>query len=286
MRIKYFEEYINEGKSAKVVYHGTPFRFEGAFKNTTTFFSDTARFAYEYAQSKSMHNEMDASITILQCEMHANLFDINDPDSCAKLRSALPETVKLRTVHGFVEYTMERESLLRHMQGVVITDPEIDPSQTFVGDVVTMNETDYVVLTKHPEHVMVYKMDDLESVLEQGIRERPSRVHSYEKYYDFVLPLGAEYAGATTMSQCNDIMDKWRKLLIQKLAEDGAGYKKTTVSVEEELRDTWMYFENPTVIGAIQGMGYDGYTAKEERKNTHAIFNPNTCIRILNKGVF
>jgi len=48
-----------------------------------------------------------------------------------------------------------------------------------------------------------------------------------------------------------------------------------------ELEDTWRYYENDVVVNLIYKLGYGGYIAKEDKKNTYAIFNPEADVEII-----
>ena len=309
MYIKLFEQYILEKKVNKILYHGSPYRFE-SFKPSTTFFADNEEFAIDYTRQKSLDAAMDNEANIYVVETTANFFDANDLNDLEKLSNVLPDTIKYSFSNFGFAGTVDKKEYLLNLRGYYTYQPLEGMDNYKVGD--TFPDPHYP-----PDSFLVVKKDDdfLYTIYEKTLNYDLD-MHKLMRYSeDEYTPLKnfvSEYAkrnglrlyGDTDIAviqslwsnreyygvdKPNDedheefirLYDELKQNLINKKIQSGYVSKWRLKQEVLELEDTWRYYENGTTEDAIKKLGYDGFITKEKNQTTYAIFEPHKTTKIL-----
>lgn len=319
MNIKLFEEFILEKKINKILYHGSPYFFE-KFNNEMTFFSDTAKFAEEYAIQKSQESQLDADIKLYECKISCNIFDINDIKDFQKIKNNLPKKTTIYLSDFPFPYDIDKDELLLGLQGYTIIKPFQDALNANIGDVISTPEykhDQYKVYKKDSNYVYTYnlktynmiigdifknkydikssisyKYNDIFNSVKNFVKEiiKKNNNNSYISDRDMIL-YSIVLSGGSNIYDLNitdedkqqfkKIFEENKQHLIEALVNNNHIKKFNLNPIKEKLIDNWRYYENETIINIIKNLGYGGYVAKEKNINTYAIFNPNECVNII-----
>lgn len=317
--IKLFEHFLLEKKLNKVLYHGSPYFFTN-FDENITFFSDTYRFAEDYAMEKSQDAQMDASPKVYECEVDANIFDITVKEDFEKIKNKLPEKITVFLTNFPIPSEMNKDELLMNMQGYDIEQPYEEVLAAKIGDLITdpsYHLEKHKVYKKDSDYVYTISMKEYNRYLEYSMKEdleltifsdrkytkafEPAREYVKElirKYedtkfpnqntitaYSIVLSGGVNYFNiditANEKKEFEKLYNQGKKDLMKIIIDEGKIKKWILKPRKVELSDTWRYYENDTITPIISNLGYDGYIAKENGVNTYAIFNPKKNVKIV-----
>lgn len=179
--LKKFNELITESKLNKILYHGSTNIFKD-FKDKTTFFADTEKFAENYADQKSFDYALDEEPKIYEVLVKCDILDIENPKDYKKLENALPDKVEyIWNDFGFPTET-DKEDILLRMTGFYIKEPEkVIGENIKIGDVIPIP----ISASQHEKYV-VYKID--------ADNVYTYREQKYWQYLDSVFPYEANYS--------------------------------------------------------------------------------------------
>jgi len=302
------------GKARLTLYHGTPYSFT-QFKDRTTHFSDTFDFACRYAREKSQDAEMDADITVFECEFEGRLFDINYASCERLLKDLLPEKVYVRSsmFYGMFGKEYPRDLVIQLMKGRATVYPEESFLKAKTGDRVPKPEyaqENLMVLKKTRDYIYLFDEKRFYDILD-AITRGYHRYHSDYDYQKEFGNVGKEYVDYIEsirvrereklplfggMPPFPDFLNPEERLKAQEMKKSAEERLKVEIlekgdrvflkkiplkAISEDLDDTWTFFENDSVLPAIKGLGFDGYVAKERKENTYAIFSPSKTITII-----
>ena len=316
--MKYIKPFhLFETKTSKILYHGSPYIFKD-FKNRETFFSDTPKFAIDYAEQKSFDSELDSEPNLYTVEVFAKIFDINKEEDYKKIYPLLPEKIEYSYNDFGFTGKAEKEEFLFNMKGFEHIEPEKEAIETPIGGKFPNPEYQaekYIVLFKDNKYCYVELErtyhDDIYDVLQTSYNR--DYLYSYkQKIKEIFNPLiellknyldsavGDKYEDSykkvelyqkiTHSPQLVDkkFMDEYNKLFsmceqeYRKFLVDNDYCRKFILKPKViELSDTWRFYENETITETIKKLGYCGYVAKEKKVNTYNIFNPNESCRII-----
>ncbi len=296
---------INESIQSLVLYHGSPYIFK-KFKDTTTFFSETPKFAVEYAETKSMDFAMDNSPNLYKVQFNGNLFDISDDNDYKKLELVLPDELSYIYNNFGFRTKVKKEEYLLNLKGFQTYLPEEEFINAKVGDLIPnpeYNPEKYKVIKVENDIVyayLTYRLDNAISDIFRKYHKEP-----YKKIYDYIKNYIKNVVGKKYVSE-EDINTYYRSFLYkkemydvktieqkyydefdviyQKFKEDIIENITEEISIKTEIvpiGDTWRFYENGETDKLIKQLGYDGYIAIEEGVKTYAIFQPNKDVDIL-----
>jgi len=309
---KLFEKSIHN----KNLFHGSlDVFFE--FKDSMSFFSETRKFAEDYASTKSFDYALDKEPIVYTVKFKGNIFDINDKECYKELENNLPDSIEYSSNNfGFTE-KMEKDAMLFQMTGYYIKEPEPSIKNVSVGDVfkipISMSQNDnYKVVKIDDTYVYAYNLrwdyvrtifdDNYDYNAHKYFREFKKKLKEYiaggdlvgsgkyvsdgeqKLYYFAFLNDGSMYnvdIDKKSMKKLQFIYDKCYKEYDKYLVEK---YTKKFIRQDTKIKigDTWRLYENDTVYNSIKKLGYDGYIALEDGENTWAIYNPLKTIKIIN----
>lgn len=309
--------HLFETKTSKILYHGSPYIFKD-FKNRETFFSDTPKFAIDYAEQKSFDSELDSEPNLYTVEVIAKIFDINKEEDYNKIYPLLPEKIEYSYNNFGFTGKVEKEEFLFNMKGYEHIEPHKEATETAVGDTFPNPEypsESFIVIKKDKNYsyVKLKRMyyDDIYETLQSSYVDRYF-YSSKEKIKDIFKPLIELLKNYLDSVIGNKYEDSYKKVeLYQKIINSPqlvdknfiGEYNKLFKICEEkyrnylvdneycrkfilkpeviELSNTWRFYENETITETIKKLGYCGYVAKEEKVNTYNIFNPSESCRII-----
>lgn len=295
---------INESQQSLVLYHGSPYIFK-SFKDRTSFFAETPKFAIQYAETKSMDFGMDNSPNLYKVQFNGNIFDISDTNDYKKLEAVLPDEVSYMYNNFGFRTNISKEEYLLRLKGYHTYTPEKDFINAKIGDLIPNPE--YA-----PEKYKVIKVEDdvvyayLTYRLDNAISDFFSYSHKepYKPVYEYIKSYienttNKKYVSDDTISKYlngfkhknkytgTEIEQKYLDefdLIYQKFQNEIIDDITEKISIKTEvlpIGDTWRYYENGQTEDLIKKLGYDGYIAIEEGVKTYCIFHPNKSIEIL-----
>jgi len=309
---KLFEKKIK----SKNLYHGSLDLFF-TFNNTMSFFSETRKFAEDYASTKSFDYALDKDSIVYTVKFKGNIFDINDKECYKELENILPDKIEYSYNNfGFTE-KMEKDEMLFQMTGYYIKKPEPSIKNVNVGDKfdipISMSQNDnYKVVKIDDKYVYAYNLrwDYVKTIFDDNydynahkyFREFKKKLKEYivggplkgsgkyvsdgeqKLYYFAFLNNGTMYnvdIDKKSMKKLQFVYDKCYKEYDKYLVEK---YTKKFIRQDKKIKigDTWRLYENDTVYNSIKKLGYDGYIALEDGENTWAIYNPVKTVEIIN----
>jgi len=305
------ETVLNEEHKKLILFHGTSKIFD-KFKPGIAFFTDQARFAYDYANTKNFDNQDDSDIKIIKCEFEGNLFEINNKNELLKLYKALPDEIEVSDYTGIFSKKIAKKNIINSLLGYYIDYPDDKLKTLNVGDTYKYDGDNCYVVNKTNLDISLINSDYIRDITDYmfGIGNyRPNYVTKYIYLYDDFINKGREIIKQKTQKNYvsdRDVFDTYqtnyiykelsdeefnlltqilkdtnKKVLIE-LAKDPDRVRKISLKPKKiKLRSNWNYFENQTIINAIKNLGFDGYRAVEDNTNTYAIFDPNKTIKIL-----
>jgi len=263
--MKHLKTYkIFEAKMVKVLYHGSPYMFK-SFKPTTTFFSDTEKFALEYAETKSMDYAIDNSPNIYTVKVKTELFDVNNKKDFKLLEEELPDSIEVFLTNFPMGTKVPKEEVLNCMRGYTISEPdekvELDSTWRFfenraVEDIITKHGYGGYVAKEdgvntyaifHPEK----DVEILNYQFPQGMKF--DSIEEYKKYMDLL-----EYSRTINKNVYTSNVYKWFKKGLSKV-EVGIEIKKK-MRIEKEY---WSLIDG--------GMNSKEAKEKAEKSVTEAI---------------
>lgn len=292
-----------------ILYHGSPYFFQ-QFKPTITFFSETEKFARDYADTKSMDFALDATIKIYKVEAKTKLFDINNPNHEKQLIKLLPDKVSYTYNNFGFSAEISKDEIIMNMKGFDIVEPIKGIKDLGIGDSFPNPEyerEEILILHKDSNYIYgTYKHridEEISSIFASLYSNERNRAsirtrEAFKEPIEYIKDYFKENK-ITFYSREHDIYIETMKFLkledveftklynqsVQKLYkmyyDEGICRKYVLKPTKIELSDTWRYFENKTVTNAIKKLNYGGYVAKERRVNTYAIFNPQLDTKIL-----
>ncbi len=299
---------LSENLEFKTLYHASPYKFE-KFRNSDTFFSEVPKFAIEYAEEKSFDAAMDEeanlyTVKLLDCQ----IFDINKEEDYAKMHKVLPDKVSYHYNNFGFSASVKKDEIMYNMKGVDMEIPNEEAVNANIGDIIPdpeYNRDSLLVLKKDDKYAYCadYKnyRQNIEEVLSKTYNLFGRTPDKWRK--DIFQPVVDYIIGYMKTNDIKDDFDKYKtfnsffkgdlKPTIKKLyteceeeyrkvlLEKGYCSKVPISSFEIELHDTWRFYENTTVLGAIKQLGYDGYVAKEKKHFTYNIFHPNRCVEMV-----
>lgn len=300
-----YYNFINESKVGKVLYHGSPYRFEN-FTYKTTFFTDDKDFAIQYSEQKSFEGAMDSDANLYTVNFNGDIFDANNEKELKELAELLPEKIKFSYNNFGFTAEEDKDIFLLNMKGYDIVEPIENINELKIGDKFPNPQYDreeYVVVKKNNKHIYAMLDRILEDELMKKLRsdknikeiilpfykENENKPHNFIPdhlliaYIEMFLN-GSSWLGTppdNLLEEFNIIKNKIEKELIEERINKGYIKKFVLEPTQIELIDTWRFYENDTVSNAIKKLGYDGYIAKENKKNTYAIFDPKKTIEII-----
>lgn len=301
--IKNFNLFL-ESISKKLLYHGSPYLFK-TFSDTTTFFSDTKKFAKEYSDTKAMDFGVDNETHIYTCEVNCNLFDINNEGDYLKLKNNLPETIKYTYNDFGFETTETLDEYLLNLKGYYTYEPHESFLNAKVGDKIPTPEYAkefYIITDKSDNSISYYKEISLENLLSNLFSKRRDMPYKplYDFMHEFVKNVAKEYPSEENirayyqyfkskknsygLTKIDDSYMEQFDILYSNMKDELVSSITKHLKLEKEilpLDNTWRYYENSFTDDKIKELGYDGYIAKEKGVNTYAIFHPNKCVKII-----
>jgi len=298
-----FKKFINESTTDKILYHGSPYRFE-SFRPTTTFFTDDRSFAEDYSDQKSFDAEMDSETNIYTVKLLGNIFDASDEKELKELSMTLPESIKFSYNNfGFIA-ELPREEFLLNMRGYDVIEPLEGINNMEIGDTFPdpmYDREDFMIVKKDNKHAFVINKQRFDRDLESSIgknkeirdlilefaKKQENRdyipEHLYKAYVETFRSNG-DWLGKPSSEEIDKFIileEQVRREAIESDLKKGYTKKFVLEPTEIELDNTWRYYENQTIKEAIIKLGYDGYVAKESKKNTYCIFRPDKAIEIV-----
>jgi hypothetical protein len=309
-KFKLFERQLNN----IILYHGSPYLFK-EFKNRLTFFSETQKFAEDYANIKSMDYALDADEVIYKCKINGFIFDINNEEHYKKLEKLVPDEIEVYLSNFPISNKVDKETLLFALKGFYNIDPNEEILKGKVGDLIT-NPTYYnekfLIVKKDDDYAYTINNNYLDEQLRSlsnfnfGTSKRRKYFDEYRNYIKSVIKSKTkEHISEESLNQVfyykpyqkeygitQDEIDKAKELynigkekVIEDFTEEYS--KKWNLKPEiEELEDTWRYYENRTIEDIIKKLNFEGYVAKEKNVNTYAIFNPKESVSIINYNYY
>jgi len=313
------EGIINEAEKKMILYHGSPHLFEN-FKNTTTFFSETEKFALDYADQKSFDYAMDAEPKLYKVEVLTDLFDINDPKEYKQLASRLPEKVEYMYNNFGFTTEVDKNEILQNLRGLDTIMPYEPAINAKIGDKIDNPEytkEKYIVVKRDEEYVYGFSEESyirmtnnlttspinlrgsnppefkiISKTLQSSIKDIYSKDigEGYVSENDIKAAVHDSFSSSEykMTSLSSDALLKIKNLYnqaiqdVKKILPNMQYLKKFPIKEKVvELKDTWRFYENKHVSGLIKELGYGGYVAKENGVNTYAIFNPASDVKIL-----
>jgi hypothetical protein len=190
--IKLFEQFILEKKIDKVLYHGSPYRFD-EFKNVPTFFSETPNFAVDYANQKSMDQAMDNDANLYTCKVKTEIFDITNPEYYKYIESKLPEKIKVYLTNFPIDTEIEKADLLEYLTGYAVDEPLEQFVNADIGDKIpdpSYKYENFIVVKKDEDYVYTISEKSYNDILRKAFTEDTSlRFYSDRKYTKVFEPL-------------------------------------------------------------------------------------------------
>ena len=180
------------------------------FKHRTAYFSDNPKFAYEYADTKSMDMGLDADRILYTCKFNGNLFSYKNPEDINKLIELIPDTVKVH--HGtawFLDHDFTKEEIIKAIQGISIVYPVEYIANAKIGDEVPdpSYKSDKMMVVDRDD-TFVYTIDK-----RTYISYLRASSHGWSKHF-------------REETKYRDIFEKWRKLLVD-IYNENSDSKKT-----------------------------------------------------------
>lgn len=298
------------------LYHGSP-EFFYNFKEQATFFSETEKFAREYAETKSMDYGMDKEAKVYKVKVKCNIFDINEKGNLEKLKKELPNEIEYVYNNFGFSALVPKEEFMMNLQGKDIIEPYDKAINSKVGDnipdptypsgaglLVVKEDKDNVycievtTYKRYKEDLLkdkfniygrawlkdiVTKLEDkiksvyLEDLGQKWISDRDKKAAIYQSQN------GAKYTELSEDS-INKIGEYYNEAIkeLDDYLYDNYNFKEFNKKTKiVDLSDSWRFYENKTVTEAIIKLGYGGYVAKESNVPTYLIFNPNKDVNII-----
>lgn len=310
--IKTFEKMM----SNFTLYHGSPNLFE-KFKNTMMFFSDNPNFAFDYANEKSMDNELDSSPVIYTCKLNGKIFDANIEEHLDKLKNKLPDKITCYMTDFCFPHDYSKDDILELLKGDDIVEPIDYISNANVGDEVpdpSYKVDKMIIVKKDNDNVYTidkktfnYYLNGASAILYGNNHFGYDYRKHFTEFIEYIKTLfkdkgfslyniadhltgifldkkyHKQYGGFEVTDdeyeKGVELYEKGEKTMMKEYAEKYQ--KQWNINPKKiKLSDTWRYYENESVSSAIKELGFSGYIAKEKKHNTYAIFNPSESITI------
>ena len=313
------EGIINEEEKRMILYHGSPYIFQ-KFKDTTTFFSETEKFAIDYSEQKSLDYALDEEPNIYKVEVLTNLFDINNPNDYKLLASKLPNEVEY--VYNNFGFTakVDKNEILENLKGFDTIEPYKPAVKAKIGDEIPNPEytvEKYIIVKKDNDFAYGYSKKSYQRMIDnlttriidlkggytqeyknisEEFQSKVKEIYSKDLNKKFVYD---NDISAAIYDSLNNSNYKMTELSDDSLNEINTLYHKAIEDIKSllpnmeylkkfvlkktkiELSDTWRFYENENVSSLIKKLGFGGYVAKERKVKTYAIFHPNRDVRIL-----
>lgn len=307
------EKFIN-----KKLYHGSPYKFS-KFNDQLTFFTDSIRFATEYSDQKSMDRGIDNDTNIYEVEVKTNLFDISNKEDYDKLEKNLPSKISFSYNNFGFEDSVKKKEFMFLLKGYQKIEPFDFIKNVNVNDVFPNPEYDkekFIVIGKDDNYIYT---KDLDIYNDRIFNLAKPYVHKYSKEEKNIFSEIREYVqkiiNNNTDKYINDneksaivnalfghdisryfpdikvnkkdiiefkrMLDIAKKELNKYYIKDDRASKFVRKTKIKNLKNTWRFYENDTVINTIKKLGYGGYIAKEDGIDTYAIFNPLKDVEII-----
>ena len=315
MYIKKYSDYfkVNETIYNDLLYHGSPYKFF-EFKNTTTFFSETEKFAVEYSETKSLDMALDNEPNLYIVKSKTDFFDITDKKDETSLKNSLPNEVDVTYNNFGFSAKIEIEELILNMKGFYTVEPYEEAVNASVGDIIPSPEYKLdknYVFKKDDDYLYTYDYNSFQHDIEPRtifansykevykpfinyIKEYSKKVNPDKKYFGNSDLLGIYYTldgnkygdqnikvSEEDSEEFNKAFDDLKQSLIDERIANKYIKKFTLKTIVKSAQDSWRYYENKTVHNALVKLGYGGYIAKESGVKTFAIFNPAKDVNII-----
>lgn len=314
--IRSYQHFLLEKKENLILYHGSLERFDH-FTDNVTFFTKSIDFAYDYAQTKSIDMALDKEPIVYKCRVHTKIFDINNKEDYKKLENNLPDKITIYNSTGMFSAEVDKETVLQYMKGYTTKEPYEPAVKAKIGDVISSPEYKYhklKIFKKDENYAYAYRIDEYErfistfttkigelytSYLRDAKKIYQPLVEEIEKYLKekynksyiiepdiFTFLKGYLYnedqEDEQKVEYFKEKLEEYNQKVLEYMIDKGYGVKKFNLKPQiKELKDTWTYFENGTVMNIILKLGYGGYVALERDHKTYAIFNPKEDVKIL-----
>jgi hypothetical protein len=308
------ESILSETNMNLTLYHGALKSFK-SFKPTTTFFSDDPNFAINYAHQKSADSQMDADPVLYTVKVTGNIFDIHNKADYKKLEAKLPDEISYYYNNYGFKATESKEEYLRSLSGIFISEPIDGVSTAKIGSKIPdphYKQDDYIVYDIDSEYVYCYREDTY-------IRESAKLISKYSDEFSAIYKLMSEYIKELNpnayinnelikqyyyvfynkkmyasipvpqkqyLIEFDKLHKEFEKDIIKKLVKQEYVTKFNRKTRPEKLSNTWRFYENVTTEKLIKSLGYIGYIALEDGKNTYSIFDPTKSATIIKKTVY
>ena len=300
--LKSYLSFIKEAVQSKILYHGSPYRFE-SFIPKTTFFSDDKQFAIDYSEQKSFEGAMDSEPNLYTVEVNGNIFDANNPKELNELSKHLPSKISYTYNNFGFSGEVDKKEFLLNLKGYDIIEPIEDINTLEIGDTFpdpNYPVEDFLVVKKDNEHIYTLDQKNLDREIEKVLSKdkrikeivEPFAVsnegrkyvpeHLYKAYIT-TFDKGGDWLGKPSkeeLERFNNVRTSIKEEVIENRIERKYTKKFVLKPTEIELDDTWRFYENDTVQKAIKKLGYDGYVALESKKKTYAIFDPSKTVEV------
>lgn len=305
---EYVKYYIKEELMDKKLYHGSSYDFI-EFKNKTTYFSETPKFAFEYSDQKAMDRGMDNSSILYTVNIKGNIFNINNDEDYKKLENILPENIEYSYNNfGFTREEQKQEFLL-NLKGFRTIEADNSYGNLSEGDEFPnpeyKNET-FIVYKKDEDYIYYYLKNTFDDYVDKKIKYYQPIINFIKQYIKEFYP-SIKYINDDDIKACiysfknnsniyefnkpekekleeySKLNKDYEKFIIDSIVEKGYIYKINLKNEIVELKETWRFYENPTVVDCIKKLGYCGYVALEDGVNTYAIFDPKKSVEIIDK---
>lgn len=304
---KVFERVITNLK----LYHGSPYLFE-SFKPKTTFFTDDRKFATDYSEDKSIASGLDSQTKIYECKLNARIFDANIPEHLSLLADKLPDKITCYMTNFAFPHDYDKETLLELLKGDDIVEPFESMANAQIGDKIpdpTYKPDTLLVTNRDNDNVYAihlrnfeYNVSGAASFSHSSFGQKYRNLFtSFREYVDVIMKRQKGYFDheqKTTFFMAKDYhkiykfditdteyqhgIELYNQCYSDMLKDYAKEYQKAYTIKPKKIKisDTWRFYENDTVTNEIKSLGFCGYIALEQNRNTYAIFNPHKSINI------
>lgn len=273
-----------------IAYHGTPYKPFKRFKGNMFFFSNNEEFAYNYAETKSFDNAMDATPKVLKCYLNtSNLFNAFNKEHLMLLKRHLPDEIN----YGFANHMISKDEYLNLIQGKDTVLPLWTREQLAdkkFGDYAGYNRAGYnndvfVGIDKDDNVVLIH--NTYKEMLKLATEEQKQRLLNGKEitidgyvYGSYILTR-EEYLEQKAKYEA-DPKNQIPYWFFEHVHRIFTPFKYPMYSQDFEDCDTWTYFELTTidvngklgsVVDLIRSLGFNGLLTSEDHNITYVMFN-------------
>lgn len=239
------------------------------FSEKTAYFSDSPKFAIEYADTKSSDRGLDADIFLYTCKFKGNLFRYNSEEDMNKLISLIPD--KVNVSHGtawFLDHDFDKEYMIKILQGIDVIEPIDYIANSKVDDLVpdpTYKSDKMLVIDKDDKYVYTIMQKTYDEYLWSSAKGYNQHWSKYTKY--------------------KDLFYDWRKAIVDWYnKQTDSKYEVPKYSSFDNFYHTYSYSKNGYTIDYINSRNNKELkTTKEDIQNIDKIWNK--CVEEFDKKI-